>query len=347
MTLDYLHNLGKTCVGSLLIATGCAGCDSVIYEDLPPCETVTLLKFKYDYNMKYADAFSNEVTSLSVWAFAEDGTLAWQTSESGTRLADEDYQIELPLPDGIYDIVAWCGLEGETPFSLDSTSPSAIHHLSTTLSLDEDENAYGGKKCDSFLPSLFHGIVRDTVVTTDISRPTTNEIVVSLVKDTNYIKVLLQNLDGRTMNADDFSFHITAANSRLDYENYIIAGDDFSYHPWNLSLGETSSMSTSDPEITSVTSLLAEMTVSRLMEDSQHELVVTRNSDNKEIIRIPLIDYLLLVKGNYHSMSNQEYLDRQDEYSMTFFLDDNNNWYSSLGIYINSWHVVPPQQTIL
>jgi hypothetical protein len=37
-------------------------------------------------------------------------------------------------------------------------------------------------------------------------------------------------------------------------------------------------------------------------------------------------------------MSNQEYLDRQDEYTMTFFLDEG-EWVSSV-IYINSWRVV-------
>ena len=46
-------------------------------------------------------------------------------------------------------------------------------------------------------------------------------------------------------------------------------------------------------------------------------------------------------------MSNQEYLDRQDEYSLTFFIDKNYNWYSQIGIYINSWHVVPKQDTPL
>ena len=49
---------------------------------------------------------------------------------------------------------------------------------------------------------------------------------------------------------------------------------------------------------------------------------------------------MLLVKGKYNrAMTNQEYLDRQDEYSFIFFLDANNNWLSS-HIFINSWRVV-------
>jgi hypothetical protein len=38
-------------------------------------------------------------------------------------------------------------------------------------------------------------------------------------------------------------------------------------------------------------------------------------------------------------MSDQEYLDRQDEYNMTFFLDEFGNWASSR-IIINSWNVI-------
>ncbi|MDE7180420.1 MAG: FimB/Mfa2 family fimbrial subunit [Muribaculaceae bacterium] len=42
-------------------------------------------------------------------------------------------------------------------------------------------------------------------------------------------------------------------------------------------------------------------------------------------------------------MGEQEYLDRQDDYSMHFILDQNNNWYKAAGVFINSWAVVPPQ----
>ena len=59
------------------------------------------------------------------------------------------------------------------------------------------------------------------------------------------------------------------------------------------------------------------------------------------VIDIPLIDCLLLVKGNYNAkMADQEYLDRQDEYKLIFFLDNTRGWSISAGIYINGWHVV-------
>ena len=55
----------------------------------------------------------------------------------------------------------------------------------------------------------------------------------------------------------------------------------------------------------------------------------------------PLIDLALMFKRSYYGdLTNQQYLDYQDEYVMTFFLNDENRWDITQGIYINSWHVV-------
>jgi len=63
-----------------------------------------------------------------------------------------------------------------------------------------------------------------------------------------------------------------------------------------------------------------------------------RNKAGERVFTVPLIDYILLVKGKYNEdMSDQEYLDRQDTYDMTFFIV-NGRWASAY-IYINSWRV--------
>ena len=96
---------------------------------------------------------------------------------------------------------------------------------------------------------------------------------------------------------------------------------------------------------TSVATLLFELTTSRLMADHEPVLTIHRDWDNRDVVRIPLIDYLLLVKGHYNeSMSDQEYLDRMDEFNIVFFIDANSNWYTAAGILINNWTVVPPQE---
>ena len=68
--------------------------------------------------------------------------------------------------------------------------------------------------------------------------------------------------------------------------------------------------------------------------------------EDKVVLSVPIVDYALLVKGYYkRAMDDQEYLDRQDEYNMTFFLDESGDWVSST-IIVNSWRVVLNNQTI-
>ena len=62
--------------------------------------------------------------------------------------------------------------------------------------------------------------------------------------------------------------------------------------------------------------------------------------EGKEILKLDLVQCALMYKREkYNEMSNQEFLDREDEYNFTFFLDEGNRWISS-SIIINSWRVV-------
>ena len=96
--------------------------------------------------------------------------------------------------------------------------------------------------------------------------------------------------------------------------------------------------------ITTVKAAVAELTVSRLVKRdwSQYPrpMLTIRTTEGKLVVSIPVIDYALLVRGECNrSMSEQEFLDRADEYNMTFFLDEDNKWVSTV-IQILSWKVV-------
>ena len=78
----------------------------------------------------------------------------------------------------------------------------------------------------------------------------------------------------------------------------------------------------------------------RLVTENNPVLSIYNCKTDEKVLSIPLKDYALLVKGNYNkAMSDQEYLDRQDEYNLTFFLDEFGNTLSA-SVIINSWHVV-------
>lgn len=51
-------------------------------DDQSDCPKQLRVNFKYDMNMKFADAFPNEVKTVTLYAFDKDGNLALQKQES-------------------------------------------------------------------------------------------------------------------------------------------------------------------------------------------------------------------------------------------------------------------------
>ena len=98
-------------------------CDSLIYEHEGDCLVSYRLKFRYDMNLKFADAFAHEVKSVRLYAFNMEGELVWQASEQGEVLASENYVMTLDLAPGKYRLVAWCGLGNEESFCLPGMAP--------------------------------------------------------------------------------------------------------------------------------------------------------------------------------------------------------------------------------
>ena len=141
---------------------------------------------------------------------------------------------------------------------------------------------------------------------------------------------------GKKIAADDFAFAIDDDNSWLAYDNASLKEDSISYSPWSQYDGTVGTANNQ----TQVSAVVAEMTVNRLFANKNPRLKVYNNENGKLVFNIPLVDYALLVKGNYNkAMTDQDYLDRQDEYSFVFFVDDGMNWLSA-SIFVNSWRVV-------
>ena len=177
---------------------------------------------------------------------------------------------------------------------------------------------------------------------------TVETVTIPLIKDTNDIVVMLVNEDLSPINQDDFTVRFTYADSWLDWNNTVqTASPVVTYEPWSTLYGETSiNNSISNTSQTIRSTLMFELSTSRLMKGGDAYLDVYRNEDNVRIIHVPLIEYFLLEKGNrYDRFGDQEYLDRRDDYSALFFINKDKNWYMAGGIYINSWVIVPPQNS--
>lgn len=324
-------------------------CNGTLYEEEGDCEVTYRVKFRYDWNMKYADAFAHEVKSVKLYAFDTSGNLVWQTAESGEALAREGYSIELPLPPGDYRLAAWCGLDNGESFTVPEIDEGDRHEeIHCRLNREYDDIGQACSKDD--LHPLFHGMI-------DVNLPVNDDggdyvYTLPLKKDTNIFRITLQHLSGEHLNERDFTFRIEDSNGWMHHTNELRDDESLQYHAWvqyegsaGVDNGSMSAPGAGSRAIENVRVVIAELTVARLvMRDwsqySKPMLVVRRADDGKVIASVPIIDYALLVKGAANvDMDDQEFLDRNDVYNMTFFLDSNLRWLSTV-INIHSWRVV-------
>ncbi|MBQ2002572.1 MAG: FimB/Mfa2 family fimbrial subunit [Bacteroidaceae bacterium] len=336
--MSVKNKFGKLALLSMLPLTmAVTSCDN-IFEDNDDCTLYCRIKFKYDMNMKFADAFANSVNHVALCVYdAETGKLVHKQVESGEALSNQDYVMQFDeLTCGTYDMIAWCG-DGlrEGNFQVPEQIVGASDMTTATCTMEREEGAQVTKD----VKQLFHGKKRITIP----NKYGVYNDTIPLTKNTNTVRVILQHLSGIDVDKDQFRFEIKDDNGKMDYDNSLLPDDMLTYRPWAVDAGSAGV----DADIygtraqTSVSVAIAEFTVARLMTDKNPILSVYNTKDNdKLVLSIPLKDYALLVKGNYNrKMDDQEYLDRQDEYNLTFFLDEFGNWATSR-IIINSWSVV-------
>lgn len=327
----------RCCVAALVFAGAVMlnSCER-IFEYEGDCSVNYLVDFSYDMNMKHADAFASETGTVHLYAFNQDGTLVWQKSETGEHLTEEDYAMTLDLLPGKYDIIAWsvCDIASEC-FIIPPAKSYSFSKEDLICELSRKKDSDGNSCSDRHLGSLLYGCIEDLEIGqtegTYVSR-------MHMTKNTNEVRILLQNLSGKAMDKDKFRFSIVESNGVMAHDNSLLPCEDIYYREWRKESVTIGDEDRNQDAVTSVSAVVAELTLGRLMADRKTRLIVT-DDKGKTVISIPLVDYALLVKGYYDNMSDQEYLDRQDEYELVFFLDEDMDWMSAY-VMINSWKVV-------
>lgn len=335
----------------VLLLLSLASCDSAIYDYEGDCTVSYHIRFRYDMNLKWADAFANEVRSVHLYAFDKEGMLVWQNAERVDPQRAGDYSMTLGLPAGNYKLIAWCGLDNGGERAESFTVPemkigtSRQEELTCWLNRlsDETDAAYS----DTRLHSLFHGAL-------DVELPIDEDggeytYTMSLTKNTNHIRVVLVHLSGEETDVNKFTFRIENENGLMAHDNSLLPDESIVYRPWSMQNSSAALGKGDEPTgratVMQVNGAIADLTVGRMMAEHQDRMILTISNDQgEEVARVPLIHYALLSKTYYeeeyrHTMSDQEFLDREDEYVLTFFLDKDDRWLDT-SILIHSWRVV-------
>lgn len=343
-------------LAGLLASLAMVACDGMIYDDEGDCSVNYRVRFRYDRNMKFADAFAHEVESVTLYLLDGQGNVVWQKTEAGEALASEEYAMTVDVAPGTYDLLAWCGSKAKGSFAI----PDAQTREGLTCTLGRRTAADGSAYVDEDLDRLYHGYLPaqefgDT--------EGTYEYIVPLTKDTNSVRVVLQQQNAEPIDEEQFTFLITAENGRMDWDNALLPDKRIAYYAWHTKSGIAGSEIPDMPgTVTSYSTVIAELTTARLMmrdkttsaaaaapqivpgetlpKDNKMRLTVVDNETGKAVLSLPLVDYALLVKGeNVRDMDDQEFLDRMDEYTIIFVLDSGMRWVS-MTIQIHSWKLV-------
>ena len=233
-----------------------SSCDKVIYDGPGACEVA--IRFKFDYNLKYADAFRNEVKSVAVYVFDRSGKFVTKATDSGVPLTQEGYFLTIPgLEAGVYDLVAWCGLGDGDSFSV--TDPATKEELvcrMKTATRTKAEETYSNE----MLSTLFYGYLENT----DLRRlpaGSVNTVVIPLVKNTNNIRVLLQSINSDiNLTPEQFTFAIYDDNVELAWDDKVSNPIPVTYDPFNTRQGNV----TLEDGTEVLTAAIADFSVSRL-----------------------------------------------------------------------------------
>lgn len=306
---------------------------TAIFAMLSEPETKYYVEYIYDMNMKFADAFYSQVGSVELFVFDTTGKLV-KTYDASTAAGDgldiRGYRMDVSdLEPGTYEFIAWCGLENNPAFKLPAT---IAKREDLTVALQHDGSS------DQFLKSLFHGRVAEVTL---LEKPQGNEqtVTVKLTKDTNNINLSLTQLGNAEMKVGQFEISMVDSNGKMDYTNALAGKDSIEYLPWTLTYGQED-FTGSDLAEGAVNYMHAELSTSRLMADHDPVIVITDKESGKVVISIPLVQWVKVFRSQqYATMSDQEYLDREDEYNVVLYLENNNHGWTAVSVVINDWRV--------
>ncbi|MDY5899706.1 MAG: FimB/Mfa2 family fimbrial subunit [Candidatus Limisoma sp.] len=359
----YSPKFAVKAIVALTATLGCFSCNSVIDDGVANSCGVDVY-FRYDYNMEAANSFTNKVDGVTLLVFDEAGNFVEKREESGEALRDENYKMHLDLHNKAkYTFVVYGGVAcADKSFDLmpfERRSNVNLDELGAQMHTEAMEQKQS-------LHPLYYGKVNVEVEDYELQK-----VYVPLVKDTNNIRVVLQQINGEVISDKDFQCYITDDNTYMNNDNAIVPQGTVTYRPWTQGQSVIEDASWRDESLDiddgPVTAAYYELSTGRLMASDginqglnpTARLVVRSVEKDREVINIPLVKYLLLLKSAlydditklnslvdprwkdnmiYSAEPNQNFLDRMSEWSIVFFLDSNNRWVN-VYIIVNDWVV--------
>ncbi len=307
---------------------------SCIKEDPDDCKI--RVSFDYSYNILSSNALENQVDQLMLYVFDGNGMLVSIHSRQGGAISNAlTVEMNKPEASGRYRFVAW----GKSNTLTGDEANFVIPDLTVGVSRLEDLNYYLKRELNfsqyelnNFLVGAAEADVQNT--------PGTDQVKISLKKVNKKIRVVLLPYLGNTeLDVNDYLFSITdpIGSGHIKYDYSMLADEPTTYLPYYKSnIHPSSNAAVPSGEVDKAVAV--EFSTSRLIETNVPRLHIITADGSKELVNINLPWLFSLTEMESHRIwSLQEYLDRQDEYVITLFFD-NDKW-MDVTIIINGWVV--------
>lgn len=333
-----------------ILAGTIASCDSIL-EYNEDCSIEYRVKFKYDYNMEEVDAFAQQVRTVSLYAFDDNGNLVFWKTDQGEELGEGNYTMSVDFDPSKYHLITWAGLNDES-FAVPLLYPqqSEIEELkvrtlrkAATRSVSEDEK--GKYIVEQELHSLWHGEVKTAPTTRSGRQQITT---VPLVKNTNNIRIVVAQANQaggpitRALTKETFKCEIYDDNGYMNYDNSLLEDNLLTYKPFVVEpeVVKSRAFSKDNEPAKEYNAIVSEISVARLMEDKTPQLTITNSATTETLFHsnnlVKYLELLQLEKYKDRNYTLQEYLDREDDYSVIIFVDENLALIKTV-IDINDW----------
>lgn len=295
-----------------------------VKDDIDDCPYGFWLKLHYTYNILDVEAAPKYVTDAYVYIYDADGKYIKRIYATRNDLIANDYRVRIEgIPEGDYQFVVWSGL-GNSQYAVSGDTKTIGDFR---LSLVGAGVSYAGE-----LPALYHGYLQ-TVHYDDAYA----QYDVELMKNTNGLACLVVTIsDEIVMNPDDYTLTVTADNGTMDAYNRLLSTAVTTYEPF-----VKEGVVINDSEYGQLHGIKFNIMTLRLMSDRDNRIILQDKRTEQTIFNISFAEYIGMIGAFYTNLGReipvQEYLDRQDFYTIVFYLSGDLD--RLIQLQVNSWRL--------
>ena len=343
-----------------VLATLLSSC--CINDNMDDCPSQVSLKFDYTYNVKEADAFSAEVKNLNVYVFDKNGKYYDTYVESASKFESGHTMNINNLPtEGKYTFVC---LARNTEFVNTRTDDDEMEFSFTQLTpgvstMDDLQEEMGKKNSQEELINNKNFTALYTAKTSvDYKEGKSTQGELSLMKCTKTYRIVLMPYGNAQddFTLDNFDVRIAGSAALLDCNGDKVENKSITYLPYSSKTVTNSSGETEIEGEAVDKALVYDLASSRMFERDDDTIssrsgseyndkrIIITDKRNGKVLFDHSLPWFLAMCGEHtqsdqaSAWGDQEYLDRQDHYVLTFYVPKVGNEYHIMArVKVNGW----------